>query len=56
LHAGCFGVQNAIRLDGLGLRIREQRVLDLVAVRKIFQNFLGIIADGRQLDALLFKS
>jgi len=56
LHAGRFGVQNAIRLDGLGLRIREQRVRDLVPVRKIFQDFFAIVADRRELDALLFES
>ncbi len=56
MHAGRFGIQDAIRLDGLGLRIREERVFDLVAVREIFQDFFAIVTDGRQLDALLFES
>jgi hypothetical protein len=49
-------IQDAVNLDGLRLRIRKHRIFDLVAVSKIFQDLIGVIADGRQLDPLLFKS
>ncbi len=43
-------------MDGLRVRIRKHRVLDLVPVSKISQDFFRVIADGCQLDALLFES
>ena len=56
LHTAGFRVEDPISLDGLGVRVREHWVFELVSVSKIFQDFFRVIADGRQLDALLFES
>jgi hypothetical protein len=55
LHAGGFGVADAVRPDGFRIWIREQGVGNVVAVGKIFQDLFRVIADGDQLDALFFK-
>jgi len=49
-------IEDSISPDGLRVWVREHRVVDLVAVGKIFQDFFRVIADGRQLDPLLFES
>ena len=56
LHPGSFLIEDSISLDGLRVRVREHRICDLVPVGKIFQDFFRVIADGRQLDPLLFES
>src|SRR5271169_6693675 len=56
LHPGRLLIEDAIRLDDPGLGVPEQRVLDLVPVRKKLQDFFRVVADGRQLDLLLFES
>ena len=55
LHPGSFFIQDAIVSNGLGLGVGEQGVFDLVPVGKIFQDGCGVVADRRQLEALLFK-
>lgn len=56
LHAGSFLIQHAISLDDYGVRVSEQGVGDLMPGGKKFEDFFAVIADGRQLDALLFES
>src|SRR6267143_2350539 len=56
LHSSGFMIEDSISPDGLRVWVREHRVVDLVAVGKIFQDFFRVIADGRQLDPLLFES
>jgi hypothetical protein len=48
-------IEDAISLDDFGIGIREHRIVDFVAVGEEFEDFLGVVADGRELDALLFK-
>ncbi len=54
--SGPLGVQDLIGPNGFGIRIGEQRKLDLAAVGEVLQYFLAVIADCRQFDPLLFKS
>src|SRR5271169_703065 len=56
LHPGRLLIEDAIRLDDPGLGVPEQGVLDLVPVGEKLQDFFRVIADGRQLDPLLFES
>jgi hypothetical protein len=56
LHAGGLGVENAVGLYGLGVRVGEQRIFNFVAIRKIFKDLFAIIAYGRELDALLLEA
>src|SRR5713226_3150666 len=56
LHARGFRVQHAVRLNDSGVRICEQRIVNLVAVGEKFQDFFRVVADGRELQPLLFKS
>ena len=56
LHTSSFLIEDSISLDGLRVRVRKHWVFDLVPVGKIFQDFFRVIADGRQLDPLLFES
>jgi hypothetical protein len=56
LHPGRFRIQHAVGLDDFRVRVRQHRVIDLVAAGKELQDFFRVVADGRQLDALLFKS
>src|SRR5260370_36571137 len=56
LHACSFSIEDAIGFDGLGIRVRKHRVSDIVPVSKILQDFFRVIADGRELDPLLFES
>jgi len=56
LHPRSFLIEDAISLDGLRLTVPEHRVLNLVPVSKKFQDFFRVIANGRELDSLLFKS
>jgi hypothetical protein len=56
LHARGFCIEDTIGLDGLRVRVRQQGVFDLVPVREEFQDFCRVVADGCQLDALLFES
>jgi hypothetical protein len=55
LHPGGFGVKDPVSPYGFRAGVREHGIFDLVAIGEEFQNFLGIIADGCQLDALLFE-
>jgi hypothetical protein len=55
LHAGGFVIEDAVGFDDFGIGIREHRILDFVTVGEEFQDFLGVIADGGELDALLFE-
>jgi hypothetical protein len=56
LHAGGFGVEHAECADGIGIGVCQQRIFDLVAIAKEFQNFFIVIADGGKFDALLFEA
>src|SRR5215471_8589531 len=56
LHPGRFGVQHTVSLNRFGIGIRKQRVADVVAVGKELQDFFRVIADGRELQALLLES
>ena len=56
LHPGRLLIEDAICLNDFGLWIAEQGVIDLVPVGKKLQDFFRVIADGRQLDPLLFES
>jgi hypothetical protein len=56
LHAGGFGVEDVIGFDDFGIRIGKQGIFDFVVVGEEFQDLFVVIADGGELDALLFKS
>jgi hypothetical protein len=49
------GVEDPKAADHGAIAIREQRKPDAVLIRKAFENFLGIITDPRDPDALRFK-
>jgi len=46
-----FGIQDFKAADDVGIRIRQQRKLDLVALRKVPKDGLTIVANRGQLDA-----
>src|SRR5271169_1307533 len=56
LHPSCLLIEDAICLDDPGFGVSEQRVLNLVPLRKELQDFFRVVADSRQLDPLLFES
>ena len=56
LHPGTLAIQDSIVGYGFGVRVCQERVRDLVAVSKELEDTFGVVADGRQLDALLFES
>jgi hypothetical protein len=54
--SGAFGVQHLIGANGFRVGIGEQRKVNLAAVGERLQYLDAVIADGRQLEPLLFKS
>ena len=56
LHPRGFAVENAVGLDDLRVWISEQGIIDLAPVREKLQDLFRVIADSRQLDALLLES
>jgi hypothetical protein len=53
--AGGFGIQDVVGANGLRIRVGQQGEIDLPAVRKRFQDFRRVVADGGQLDSLLLE-
>jgi hypothetical protein len=49
-------IEHAIRLDRFRVRVPQQRVANLVPLRKKLQDFFGVITDRREFDSLLFES
>ena len=55
VHTLGFCIENVKAADDLGIRIGQQGKLDVVALRKVHQDSLAIVANGGELDALLFE-
>jgi len=55
-HALGLGVEDIKTANGPGIRISQQRKVDFVPAGEVLQDSRAIVANGGQLDALLFKS
>ena len=53
---GGFCVQDVIIANCLRIGVGEQREIDMLSAREVFQYRFGIVADRSQLNALSFKS
>jgi hypothetical protein len=51
-----LGVQKPVGPNDSGIRVGEQRNVDLAPVSEVLQYFLAVIADGSYFDSLFFKS
>src|SRR5438552_18447058 len=49
LHTSSFSIEDSISPDGLGVRIREHGVFELVSFNKNFQDFYRVVINGLQL-------
>jgi len=51
-----FCVQNVIGANGLRFGVGEERKFDVPPASEVFQDFLAVVADGRDFDSLFLKS
>ena len=51
-----LGVEHIVGPNGLGIRVGQQRKVDLPPVREVLQYCFAVVADCRKLDSLVFES
>jgi hypothetical protein len=51
-----FRIQDKVFANRFRIRIGQQRKIDLLPVREVFQDRLRVVADGRQFETLFFES
>ena len=55
VHTLGFCIENVKAANDLGIRIGQQGKLDVMAIRKVYQDGLAIVANRGEPDALLFE-